>query len=191
MKHCMIDIETLGSQPGSVVVSIGAAMFEPLGEELGEEFYVNVDEESSKELGLTVDDSTLQWWGRQSEEARNALLHPPPKPCAVAFLEFREWFRAQKAEFAWGHGATFDVVLLERVFAKLPFAPPWRWWNARDTRTVFGQVKEIAKIRHGGGWKDAIPRLEREGTYHNALDDARYQVRQMQAAHEFLFEGDH
>src|ERR1700721_3055421 len=72
MNHVMADIETLGTRPGSVILSIGAVAFDHR-QGLGPEFHVKINQQSSERAGLTVDKGTLAWWMRQSPEAR-ALL---------------------------------------------------------------------------------------------------------------------
>ena len=43
-RHCMIDIESLGVVPGSIVLSIGAVMFNPYEEgAVGATFYGVID----------------------------------------------------------------------------------------------------------------------------------------------------
>lgn len=111
LNHCMLDLETFGTKPGSVIRSIGAVMFD-LDGRTGPEFYRNIDEESCVKAGLTYDPSTVSWW-------------------------------------ATAVGA--------RV--------PWSYNDALDTRTayVIGNLNAFS--------------VKREGTYHNALDDAKHQVR--------------
>lgn len=46
MEDMMIDIETLGTRPGSVILSVGAVMFDRHGVGHGETFYMNVERES-------------------------------------------------------------------------------------------------------------------------------------------------
>lgn len=42
MNNVMLDLETFGTQPGSVIRSIGAVVFDPFSDKLGKEFYVNM-----------------------------------------------------------------------------------------------------------------------------------------------------
>lgn len=68
----MIDIETLGTAPGSVILSIGAVAF--VRDRMPEdwrEFSSVISVESSKSCGLTTDQSTIDWWKRQDSYARH------------------------------------------------------------------------------------------------------------------------
>ena len=66
MKHIMIDIETLGREFHSDIVSIGAIEFDPEENSLGRDFYQVV----SLDALPYINTNTLRWWMQQSEEAR-------------------------------------------------------------------------------------------------------------------------
>jgi hypothetical protein len=53
--HLMLDIETMGNESFSSIVSIGALEFDIETGKTGREFYVNVDLQSCMDLGLIVD----------------------------------------------------------------------------------------------------------------------------------------
>jgi len=164
MRHIMFDLETFGTAPGSVLRSIGAVAFDPWGEGHGKEFYANIDRASCEALGLKVDPATEKWWAGQSREAENQLLANPVALTDVV-KSFHDFFRASGAEYVWCQGANFDSVLWEAA-AKATGVKfmPWKFWNVRDTRTAY----HLAKFNEKS--------VAREGTYHNALDDARHQV---------------
>ena len=67
----MLDIEALGSKPGSVILSIGAVKF--AGGKILHEFYRRIDPQSCIDAGLKIDVDTVMWWMKQSKEARDAL----------------------------------------------------------------------------------------------------------------------
>jgi len=154
----MLDIETLGTRPGSVITSIGAVKF---GQgQIWSEFYTRIDMQSAVDAGLVIDPSTLLWWLKQSPAARSELLKPSI-PLAQALQKFSEWVEDPDAE-VWGNGVGFDNVLLATAYAYLQVKPPWTHWNDRCYRTL----------------KNLNPRCEmdREGVHHHALDDARSQA---------------
>jgi DNA polymerase III epsilon subunit-like protein len=47
-KDVMLDIETLGNRPYSIILSIGAVEFDPRTGNMGNEFYVLIDHVSSR-----------------------------------------------------------------------------------------------------------------------------------------------
>ncbi len=145
-NHVMIDIETLGTRPGSVVLSIGAVKFDPCFSERtcnprdkDRVFYANLDVTNQKNLGMTTDPKTIQWWSEQLPTAQTWLEKPAPVPVEVALTALVTWSKGTK--FVWANGATFDLVLLEALFAKFLFGFPWHYRNYRCMRTLF----EIAR----------------------------------------------
>jgi len=157
----MLDLETLGTRPGSVITSIGAVKF---GEgQIQDEFYTRIDLQSAVDAGLVIDPSTLLWWLKQSSAARSELLQPSI-PIAQALVNFSEWVQDPEAQ-VWGNGVGFDNVLLTTAYAYMKLNPPWKHWNDRCYCTL----------------KNLNPRvvMDRTGVLHHALDDARSQARHL------------
>ena len=176
--HLMVDMETMGNSPDAPIVSIGAVFFEPSTGNTGAEFYQVVSLESSMSFGMKPDASTIQWWLKQSSEARSAILVDE----AMGLLETLELLADFIAENAangshtvqlWGNGCSFDNVILRRAYAltDTPFAVPF--WNDRDVRTMVELGKSV-----GINPRFDIPF---EGDMHNALSDARHQVKYVSA----------
>jgi hypothetical protein len=156
----MIDTETLGTVPGSAILSIGAVMFGPSG--LGSSFYAPVLLQSCVDCGLTMDPKTIIWWMGQSDDARAAAFRADAAPLIQVLLDFSNWFVEQRALRPWSHGACFDVPILEAAYKACFIPPPWSFWNVRDTRTLY----DLAGVK--------VDRSS--GTHHNALDDAKAQA---------------
>lgn len=171
MNHGMVDLETFGLRPGCVLRSIGLVMFDPENNRIGDEYYANISEECQLEKGCHKDDGTVAWWNRQSSDAQQALLKDQ-KPFAQVADELYLIFRRNKGKYIWGQGANFDVVLLAHHFHLYGLQSPWLYYNARDTRTAY----EMGEFNSNT--------IIRQGTYHNALDDAKHQVRCVQAAYK-------
>lgn len=156
LRDVMIDIETLGTAPGCAILSIGAVMFGPSG--LGETFYATVLVQSCTDAGLVIDAGTVAWWMSQSDQARAAAFAADGLPLSAALNALSAWFLQQAAERPWCHGATFDIPVLEAAYKACRMLPPWRYWNVRDTRTLY----DLAGVK-----------VDRSaGEHHNALDDA-------------------
>ena len=75
MSDAMVDLETMGTGPNSRILSLGAVMFDYRGIE--KEFYHKITKKSCDKLGLEEDESTKQWWAKQSAEAREVLMMAP------------------------------------------------------------------------------------------------------------------
>lgn len=176
--HLMVDLETMGSGPDAPVVSIGAVYFDPSTGNTGAEFYQVVSLESSMSFGMKPDASTIQWWLKQSSEARSAILVDEAMGLRET-LELLSDFIAENAANGshtvqlWGNGCSFDNVILRRAYAltETPFAVPF--WNDRDVRTMVELGKSV-----GINPRFDIPF---EGDMHNALSDARHQVKYVSA----------
>ena len=154
----MLDLETLGNKPGSVIVAVGAVKF-GAGKIL-EEFYERVDAQSCVSIGLQMDVSTVLWWMKQSDEARQELSTHGEHINDV-LVEFRDWLGDSNAAI-WGNGAAFDNVILSDAYAAAGMVRPWKYTNDRCYRTVKSLCPDIP-----------CPHV---GMHHHALDDARSQA---------------
>lgn len=154
----MIDIETLGLKPGSVILSVGAVKFDK--RKTKETFYRAIDVLDSLLLGLTVDPDTIKWWSQQSDQAKGALR---PTHSVKAVLSDLGTFLKGSGEI-WAKGPDFDLVLLEAAYSKLGTKIPWSFRDARDVRTVLSLAPSTVKAT---------------GVKHTALDDAVYQAKQV------------
>lgn len=178
MRDIMIDTETLGTEPGSIILSVAAVAFNPYTTGFGDDFYANIDRVSSEECGLKSDRATVKWWSEQSQEARDSLLISP-KPLSRALSLLNKFISKQGATRIWCQGANFDAVLLEAAYKAADMKAPWRFYNVRDTRTVY----ELAALDHRS--------VRRSGTHHNALDDCLHQIKCLQLAIKTLGAKDH
>lgn len=171
MKHVMIDLETMGLRPNAAIVSIGAVHFKPVVDGAGlpdleqvDAFYTPVSLKSCLDLGLTTDQSTVDWWNKQSAEARSSWQQEGAPTLPDALSAFSAWLRRDSDERSirpWGNGADFDLVLLKSAYDALNADPPWRYYNHRCYRTI----KSLFPVAE----------MPRHGTHHNALDDAQHQ----------------
>lgn len=165
MKHLnglMVDIETLGTRPGSAILSIGAVRFDVEKKTIYDEFYVNIDPQDCIIKGLTYDKDTLNWWKEQSKDAWKALAKDK-RPVAEALQSFIEYVKKGGREKFWSWGAQFDPPLIETAIQKVLEQPaPWFYSNVMCARTVSNTFQ--VKIDRS------------KGTHHNALDDAKAQA---------------
>src|SRR5574337_1474769 len=111
----MVDLETVDNKPTSAIASIGAVMFDEDG--LYDEFYIVVDHLSSIQLGLTQSADTMNWWSKQSEEARK-IFHPDTSKydVKIALIEFGSWFKNNGGLYLWGNGSDFDNAILSTAY---------------------------------------------------------------------------
>ena len=144
----MVDIETLSTEPSAVILSIGAIKFKREGDlpdlEKMDQFYTRVSKESCEVLGMHTDNSTVEWWGRQEDAVRfEALENPEDRlPIKEALKKLSEWIG--RSNYVWGHGDDFDCVVLNQAYKRCGQPVPWKFWNTRDTRTLF----DLAGVRN-------------------------------------------
>ena len=73
--HAMIDLETLGTKPDCVVLTLGAIKFNPYTQtEPDKGLYIRLDVDEQTKMGPSVDDGTLEWWGKQDKAIRDEAL---------------------------------------------------------------------------------------------------------------------
>ncbi len=123
MRDIMIDLETLSTRPDAMIVAIGAVKFGPEG--LGEEYYAVVD---TRYAVGHIDAMTVAWWMRQGEEAREIFQEGfrNTKHIAAA-LEGLIGFVGDAPDQVrvWGHGASFDLPIIESAFRACCRKTPW------------------------------------------------------------------
>jgi len=180
--NIMIDIETGGLVPGSSIFSIGACYFALsakgpyLPESLAHSFYSVIDRASCKEVGLAEYAETMEWWGKQAEEARMSTLYGRV-PVKTALTDLATYItEAREAGYKvllWCKQNNFDFSLLEAAYKACDIDLPWTFRELRDCRTVF----EMFSCYFAAGTEDA---LTKGITKHNALDDAVHQARKME-----------
>lgn len=162
-RRVMVDLETFGTRPGSVIVALGAVRFED--GKIVDRFYARIDPVDAQARGLVIDAATVVWWLGQSDAARGEI-GAGGKPLADVLGEFGAWLGEAETE-VWGNGASFDNVLLDEAFARCGLKRPWPFGRDRCYRTVAALRPDL--------------KIERKGTHHNALDDAESQALHLMA----------
>jgi len=161
-QNVMIDLETMSTRSNAAICSIGAVKF-TIESGIIDTFYCTIEAQSCKNYGLHFSKDTIEWWMKQNKEALKALTID----CISlddALTKFKEWY-GEKSLFTWGNGAGFDNVIMENAYFAIGNIRPWNWWDDRCYRTI----KNII----------VLPEDEREGVYHNALDDAIHQTKHL------------
>lgn len=158
----MHDIETMSQKKTAAILSIGAVKFN--ANEIVDTFYVNISPASCKEVGLSIDKETVEWWMQQRPEAF-AAFKKDRVSIHDALHMYAEWY-GKKSCPTWGNGIDFDNVILENAFQVCDIKIPWKFYDGRCFRTV----KNLFNIQ--------LPK--HDGVLHNALDDAISQTKSLQ-----------
>lgn len=175
----MVDLETLGITPGSIILSVGVAPFNTYMHRIKEfpSFYQTVSIESCKQEGfLPEDKSTLEWWNKQKPEVKEEAFSGT-LPIRTVLLNLTEYLAHNnpniEANIMWGNAASFDLKLLEAAYYICQLQVPWKFYNERCFRTLknlFPYVKPVDSV----------------GPKHNALADASNQAKHAEAILSYL-----
>ena len=169
----MIDIETLGTEPGCIVWEIGAMEFDLRTRATGRTFWETINVDDAKARGLVEELATRLWW-----DQRGGIQQAPPLCSTVEALDLlTHWIESVKPENIWAWGSHFDIPLIEAAYrtAKKSRAYPWKYHQVSDARTVWKLA--FGDRRHG-------PRT------HGALADVSAQIGDLCAAWERISTGE-
>ena len=169
----MLDIETLGTQPGCAVVSIGAVLFNRPNSYVGPTFSANISiVDLIDNFGFSVSGGTIQWWLNQSSEAQAGLLEGSVN-VVHALMDFARFVTddhdggCDERVRVWGNGAGFDNVLVRQMYERMRLQAPWKFWNDRCYRTLKNENDKA---------KELLPTAAESNVAHRALDDALWQT---------------
>lgn len=180
LTHVMVDLETLGTVPGCSILSIGAVVFFPEEERLGDNFYAVVNRPSCREHMLFEQEDTIAWWSRQSADAQKLFLEANTggDPLPVALNQFNSWLQRQGQVSKirlYGNGADFDNPILRVAFDCAKVKPYPGAFGGRCYRTL----KNLDELLGPDFEFQKLSSAQRTGTHHNALDDAISQAKHL------------
>lgn len=170
MKRVMIDIETLGRNPGCVILSIGAVIFDEDGPSTHQDdsFYAVIDWLESIRLGFDVDNETKQWWDKQSPKAKQEVFfNPMAVPPSQALSRFSEWLHERQPEEFWANDPQFDLSILDKSLAwagRMPVSAG-EYWKESAFRTQMRNTPALYEEYRQG-----------KAPSHIAIEDATWQA---------------
>jgi len=164
MTDIMLDLETLGTDSNSVVISISAVEFNRRTGKIGREFEIGLDKFEQIEKGGVVDTATVEWWAEQSEDAKEEINRLHKQLVAIALNQYADWVRQSTANTVWGNGATFDNVILENLFKRHGVNYPTKFWDNRCVRTLCDLLRINPK------------KTKFIGVKHRGIDDCKHQI---------------
>lgn len=172
-----VDLETLGLHPFAAIIQIGAVAFNRSGEYVSK-FCVTVNPKGQR----AADPDTMRWWLDQGEAGAALLRSAYSSPVSIdeALTQFAGWVRTQSHPGSCGvfdgpvlFRGNKDLSWLENAYDKAGIAVPFRFRNVHEQRQFMRTAVYL-------GFDDLS--VEREGTHHDALDDAIYQAKCAAAA---------
>lgn len=132
MQNVMIDLETLGTGADCAILSIGAIEFQ---NGIGNFYYTVINTQSCLDNERTVDQSTIDWWSKQSDESRTVFEEAKVSTITLesALLELNKFIDGRKV---WGNGADFDNTIIASSMRWFSINPSWKFYNNRCFRTL-------------------------------------------------------
>ena len=168
--HLMIDLETLATTPDAAVLTIGACRFDPKGNDIDTTFYERIKLETQENYNRVINEDTLSWWSQQDKQIQEDAFGEGDDRIDLQDAMKKLYTFGLGTTNVWSHGAIFDIVILENICKSFQQAITWKFWEVRDTRTLF----DIADIN-----------INVQGK-HNALTDAVAQAKAVQQAYKKL-----
>ena len=170
-RDLMIDIETLGTSPDSVVLSVGMVRFNPVSLSVAEAHCFSIDIQAQLDIGRKINGGTLIWWMDKPEKA--LMLREQIAPSGTPPLDIEKALSAihsvaKKAHRIWGNGVGFDNTIIHSLGRDFAAFDVWPYWNDRCFRTFARLFDPEAKLRPAQA-------------DHNPLEDAKLQMRWMAA----------
>lgn len=169
----MIDIETLSTETNALILTISAVKFD-MKEDNIDSLHYRVDRESCEKLKMHVDENTVKWWNTQKNEAQLEVFEEKDR-FSIKFVLLKLTEFVKDGNCFWSHSPNFDYVILESAYKKCKLQPPWKFWQLRDTRTVY----DLANVNLKDFSKDSV--------CHNSLVDCQNQIRALKQSYINLF----
>lgn len=162
----MLDLETISTRPEATILTFGACKFNPYADEdITQGIYFRIDVDEQITLGRHVDEVTIEWWSKQSQDVYDEAFNPANRISLEQFTQELNRFIVG-CDNIWAQGPVFDIVILENLYRQLAKPVPWQFWQIRDSRTLLSSLGD--------------PRDKNKAGLHNALEDCVSQAQAVQ-----------
>ena len=168
IQRFMIDIEAMGTEPDSIVLSIGCVAFNL--QKIGATacHYTRVNVSSCEAIGLKMYWDTVQWWMDQGQCARNEIADQEGTASIYNALQWLTDFIRSESNGReiriYAKDPDFDCVILRTAYKNAHIPCPWHYWQTRSVRTTLEDHGYTKKLR----------------AHHHALNDALIQAQAVQ-----------
>jgi len=171
INRLVVDIETLGINSNSPVLSIGAALLRSDQDEIEAfEWGINIDEYTNSDDIFVADQSTLDWWEAKEGSKEYKTAFNGKLSIVGACDNLRDFYIKNKCKEIWANHPHFDITILENLFKYCHTEIPWKYYEVFDTATLVKPFfPESMKKEY---WKGLIP--------HIASHDAKYEAKCLQ-----------
>jgi len=186
----IFDVETLGKESNSVILSMAAIYFEPDKEPSHTQlrdsaFFVKFDvQDQIKRLNRKVGKTTIEWWSKQCENARNKSFKPRADDIQfeIGYEAMRQWANTKNDSkcWVWARG-NLDQLVLDSMEEQLELKPIWPFSRWRDIRTavdfLYGTTNGYVEV-DTPAWVEAFD-SKLHITKHNPIDDCIFDAMQL------------
>jgi len=142
----IFDVETLGVESTSVVLSAALIHFDPEAKPSYEELLNNAlfvkfdSKDQLKRLNRTIDKDTLDWWNKQHEYTRSVSFDFKPDDLKVEdglkkIYAYMAKFSKAKEQTMWARGS-LDQLVIDSLAKKVDMDPITGYNMWRDVRTA-------------------------------------------------------
>lgn len=177
----IVDLETLDQCPNSVVLSIGALSFDFETDFISDGINIKLSvEDQVRNYGRSISKSTVEWWSKQSTEAKE-ILKPSSSDLLLtdAMITLNKWVTEQpgfryKNTYIWSRGNNFDFPILDSLYDNAKLRPAYNPWLVRDIRTYI----DIMNL-HAEAQGKVYDESDIHANNHNSLEDCRCDAKRM------------
>jgi hypothetical protein len=170
----VVDLETLGTAEDAAILQIGCKIppfsHRKLPLPIENKFEATIAYEKAINSEFSKDADTLDWWEKQSIEARKSVFSGQDS-YEDAFEKLRDWMLSIKAQGfhirLWGNGPEFDNRILDYALRCYNIKELWNFRDNHSMRTAqlfFPQTKK---------WLET---MGAKYIKHTALGDASYEA---------------
>ena len=186
----IFDVETLGKESNSVILSMAAIYFEPDKEPSHTQlrdsaFFVKFDvQDQIKRLNRKVGKTTIEWWSKQCENVRVKSFKPRADDIQfeIGYEAMRQWANTKNDSkcWVWARG-NLDQLVLDSMEEQLELKPIWPFSRWRDVRTaidfLYGTTNGYVEV-DTPAWVEAFD-SKLHITKHNPIDDCVFDAMQL------------
>lgn len=166
--HLMVDVETCGATPGSVVTQIGWAWFDEKKVYGVSRLAISIIDQLL--VGLGTERGTLRWWSEQTKAAQDtAFRDPSVMSLDTALMKFAKVFEVGELmednngvyglddDHVWANPDWFDLPMIQCLYSARHLQYPWPRRQTRDARTLLDTAgmdhhdRHKAKVQHDAG----------------------------------------
>jgi len=165
-RQCMVDIETLSSQPDAAVIAIGLCLFNHKEILDSRQFLID-----PRYAPGHRDIDTLEWWQNQDSGVFTKMMSGEAMPWEICHEMYDLCRHEWKTRTIWANAPTFDISILRQLFKLYDIGFPFHFSKEMDYRTVKHFAKEM-------GIDFNAPLEERSA--HDAESDAIAQAKALQ-----------